>query len=154
MRVFVLACVQPQPQFHVVTSSHVVAPWRWPRYYPEEWLRAVTPAHTHYSVELRHPDGMFLASLDLEPTSFHHACRDLAVLRFEDPVDALATLREFNYSPLKLLADRPGAELSIGDVSVCCLCVCSYVYRSTPSLTRLCWCCDIWLVADRDCVGP
>ena len=61
-----------------------------------------------------------MAALDLEPTSFHHKCRDLAVLRFEDPTDALATLEEFEYRPLGLLADCHGrggsAELQIGEV--------------------------------------
>lgn len=77
---------------------------------------------------------MFLTSVDLAPESFHHAARDLAVLRFEPEElhEALNTLAEFQYRPLELLANccppgatggpfaataAAGAQLNIGDVS-------------------------------------
>ena len=86
----------------MLTSSHVVAPWKWPNYYPEEWLRSVNEKHTYYTVEIRHPDGMFLTSIELAPISYHHSKRDVSVLKFENEDDAINTLAEFDYYPLDL----------------------------------------------------
>ena len=70
--------------FHFVTVSHTVAPWRWPKYYPDEWLQAVNEKHTHYTIELRTDDGVFVSLIDLLPRSYHHLKRDLAVLHIEN----------------------------------------------------------------------
>ena len=105
----------------MLTSSHVVAPWKWSKYYPEDWLRNVNEKHTHYTVELRHTDGMFITSLDLLPTSYHHQHRDVALLKFEEEDDAINTLAEHNYSPLLLNGQD---SLSPDDV-------CSYACHSS-----------------------
>jgi hypothetical protein len=34
-----------RPIVHCVASSHVLAPWRWPQFYPQEWLRHVEQKH-------------------------------------------------------------------------------------------------------------
>ena len=30
-----------RPIVHCVASSHVLAPWKWPQYYPQDWLQQV-----------------------------------------------------------------------------------------------------------------
>ena len=71
-------------KYHVLTASHVVAPWRFPKYYPDEWLQFVNEKHTHYTVELRHDDGVFMTQSELLPAAIHHVNRDMAVLHFEN----------------------------------------------------------------------
>ena len=66
-----------EKSLHVITCSHVVAPWKWPKYYPAEWLQAVNESHTYYTVEVRHSDGVFHTQLDLLPRVYHHPTRDL-----------------------------------------------------------------------------
>ena len=39
-------------KYHVITASHVAAPWRWPKYYPDEWIQFINESHTHYTMEL------------------------------------------------------------------------------------------------------
>ncbi len=41
-----------RPRVHVVASSHVISPWLWPKYYGQDWLRAVTQDHVRYSLEV------------------------------------------------------------------------------------------------------
>ena len=102
----------------MLTSSHVVAPWRWPKYYPEEWLRSVNEKHTYYTVEIRHPDGMFLTTIELAPVSYHHAKRDVAILKFENEDDAINILAECNYFPYELNTKH---TLSSNTVSLSCI---------------------------------
>lgn len=79
----------PFPKVHLLTASHVVAPWKWPKYYPEEWLQHVCEKHTTYTAEVRHSDGVFATQSDLKPVSYHHPTRDLAVLHFENELEVL-----------------------------------------------------------------
>ena len=71
-------------KYHVLTASHVVAPWRFPKYYPDEWLQFVNEKHTHYTVELRHDDGVFMTQSELLPAAIHHVNRDMATLHFDN----------------------------------------------------------------------
>jgi hypothetical protein len=41
-----------RPKVHVVASSHVLSPWRWPQYYGQEWLKEVNEEHVRYSLEV------------------------------------------------------------------------------------------------------
>ena len=91
-----------EKSFHVVTCSHVVAPWKWPNYYPAEWLQAVNESHTYYTVELRQNDGVFQTQLDLLPRAYHHPNRDLAVLHFEDEKSSLDFLSALSVDALTL----------------------------------------------------
>lgn len=75
-------------KYHVVTSSHVVAPWRWPKYYQMDWLENVTEANMQYSAELRHTDASFLNHVTLSPISYHHPTRDVAVLHIDGGEEA------------------------------------------------------------------
>ena len=67
-------------KYHVVTVSHCVAPWRWPKYYPDAWVQVVNEKHTHYTFEIRSNDGVFMTQVECLPRSYHHKTRDLAVL--------------------------------------------------------------------------
>ena len=91
-----------EKSFHLVTCSHVVAPWKWPNYYPAEWLRAVNETHTYYTVELRDGDGVFNVQLDLLPRVYHHPNRDLAVLHIEDEESSIETLSALQFDGLLL----------------------------------------------------
>lgn len=93
----------PAPKVHLVTASHVVAPWRWPKYYPEEWLQQVCEKHALYTAELRHADGTFATQSELKPISYHHATRDLAALHFENEDEVLELLDEVGVDVLQLL---------------------------------------------------
>jgi hypothetical protein len=95
-------------KFHVLTASHVVAPWRWPKHYPDEWLQHVNETHTHYTLELRHPDGTFITQAELLPQSYHHPTRDLSVLHLEDEENTLELLKSLDYFPLPITpSDTP-----------------------------------------------
>jgi hypothetical protein len=74
--------------FHLVTCSHIVAPWKWRNYYPQDWVQAVNQSHTYYTAELRHEDGVFATQIELLPRTFHHRKRDLAILHIEDEQSA------------------------------------------------------------------
>jgi len=103
------------PRVHVLTASHVVAPWRWPKYYPEDWLQQVNERHTAYTLELRHDDGVFATQNELRPVSYHHAKRDLAVLHLEDEEDALEVMNELGVDVLTLTPPGDDMVLREGD---------------------------------------
>ena len=68
----------------VVASAHVLAPWRFPNYFPEEWVKSVGPEHTRYFLERRSAAGVVEACTEAcAPVC--HADRDAAVLT---PIDA------------------------------------------------------------------
>ena len=99
-----------EKSLHVITCSHVVAPWKWPKYYPAEWLQAVNESHTYYTVEVRHSDGVFHTQLDLLPRVYHHPTRDLAVLHFEDEQSSSENLSALNFNGLSLVEDSEHNE--------------------------------------------
>lgn len=79
---------------HVIASSHVVAPWKWPKYYPLEWIQSINEHFCHYSVETRDRKGIFVSQHDLHPCVYHHPSRDLAVLHLDNEEKTLETLKE------------------------------------------------------------
>lgn len=79
---------------HLLTASHVIAPWRFPKYYPDEWLQYVNEKHTSYTIEVWHEDGKSMTKSELIPSSFHHTTRDLAVLHFKEEATALKLFDE------------------------------------------------------------
>lgn len=105
-----------------------MAPWRFPKYYPDEWLRHVNESHTFYTVEIRHTDGMFLCVLDLDAAAYHHKSRDMAILHLENEQESMDTLKNFEFQPLTLA--NANDELQANDVrirslfndSVCTVC--------------------------------
>ncbi len=80
------------PRFHVVTCSHALAPWKWPKLYPDEFLTCVNEKHTHYTIEIRQENGDYLTQTELAPRVFHHPTRDLAVMHIDLENEALENL--------------------------------------------------------------
>ena len=70
----------------VVASAHVLAPWRFPNYFPEEWVKSVGPEHTRYFLERRSAAGVVEACTEASSPVCHDQ-RDAAVLT---PIDATA----------------------------------------------------------------
>ena len=114
-----------RPRVHVVASSHVLAPWRWPKYYGQDWLRVVTPEHVRYSLEVwgRSPpaaaaaddggalahDGKLpgsyapVAQFALNPYPIHHPeGMDVAVIHLKEEEEALKRLGKLGVRPLHL----------------------------------------------------
>ena len=104
------------PSHHIVTSSHVVSPWKWPRYYPEEWLQFVTEEHTHYTLEIRDDTGVFISQVECNPVTYHHANKDLAVLHLADEQENLSLLEDIGYEHIDLLAPRKSKGLAVQGV--------------------------------------
>lgn len=89
---FLVKSKNDKNRFHLLTASHAVAPWLYPKYYPDEWLQFVNHTHTHYSIEFRSEDGTFITQTEMTPATYHHSTRDLAVLHPESNLDFLKTL--------------------------------------------------------------
>jgi hypothetical protein len=79
-------------KYHLLTVGHAVAPWRWPKHYPDEWLQQVNETHTIYTMEMRHADGLFLSQSILDSDVYHHPTRDFSVLHIEDEDSVFETL--------------------------------------------------------------
>lgn len=105
-----------KPNFHVLTASHVVAPWRWPKLFPEEYLRHVNEKHTHYTVEMRYPDGLMFCQGDMHPRVFHHGHRDMASLYIGPETEIVEHYSENGLEiGLDLLSDKsPKYPLQVG----------------------------------------
>lgn len=93
---FLVKAINPsfKHKFHVLTVSHAVAPWKWPKYYPEEWLQQVNEKHTHYTIEMRHDQGEFCSQTELIPQAFHHNSRDFTVMHIENESKVMEELSE------------------------------------------------------------
>lgn len=99
-----------RPLAHVVTSSHVLAPWLWKNYYPQPWLSIVTQEHVRYSIDVydnnqdnttrkREP----LATFALNPYPIHHPTEiDLAVLHLKQEESALDHMKSLGVQMLYL----------------------------------------------------
>jgi len=96
---------------HVVTACHVVAPWKFRKYYPDEWLQLLNEKNTHYTLEIRNEDGTFMTQSDCLPRFYMHPSRDLAVLHLEDEVSTMEVLLKIGMTVHEIDA----RELSKGD---------------------------------------
>lgn len=86
------------PGYHILTSSHNLAPWRFRNYYPEPFLEYVNEGHIHYTVELRNANGESIISVDILPNSFHHPTRDIGMVHFdEDEAEALSMFKTLKF---------------------------------------------------------
>lgn len=107
---------QEQQQLALLTSSHIVAPWRWPQYYPQDWVRQVTNDHTRYTLELRElPHWNVIAQFELDSALFLHDTRDVAALRFQDQAEALTGMAaiDVRLATTKFSAEPLGSEDSV-----------------------------------------
>ena len=93
-----------------------MSPWKWPRYYPEEWLQFVTEEHLHYTLEIRDDTGVFISQVGVNPVTYHHANKDLAVLHLADEQENLSLLEDIGYEHIDLLAPRKSKDLAVQGV--------------------------------------
>ena len=72
----------PAVGFHpVVTSLHVVRPFLFPRYYPEEWLQFIRPENIELTLEFRNNDsGKLEQEFKMLPQIVAHPTRDVALM--------------------------------------------------------------------------
>ena len=94
-----------RPNVHVVCSSHVVAPYLWKDYYPQEWLSQVRREHCTYSLEVYDPEKPQepQAKLELKSDPYHHPeGRDLALLHFREEKESLKLLKSLGVDILYL----------------------------------------------------
>ena len=72
----------PQQSLLFLTSAHVVQPWAWRAYYPQEWIDFVKPTHAKYTIDIRETQsGKMIASYELDKESIIvHPSRDVAAL--------------------------------------------------------------------------
>ena len=81
-------------QLFFLTSAHVVQPWQWPHYYPQDWISYVKPEHCMYTLETRDDaSGEVLQTYQLRVDSLlAHPSRDVAKLSLLEPSDELQLL--------------------------------------------------------------
>lgn len=109
-------------KYHVITASHVVAPWRWKQFYSDDFLGFVSQKNTHYTAELRNEDGTLLTQVECIPRAYHHPKRDLAVLHLFNEQQAFSLLAQLGLNEVSL-APRPDKN----SVSMCI--IYTYVYH-------------------------
>mmetsp|Transcript_9445 Transcript_9445/g.20447 ORF Transcript_9445/g.20447 Transcript_9445/m.20447 type:complete len:484 (+) Transcript_9445:111-1562(+) len=95
-----------RPMVHCVCSSHVLAPYLWKDYYPQDWLNKVRQEHCAYSLEVfdNDPETMETVSLGkfaLNPYPIHHPeGKDIALIHLKQEEQTL-----------KMLTDDLGVEI-------------------------------------------
>lgn len=85
-----------RPQVHVVCSSHVVAPFLWKDYYPQDWLSHVRQEHCSYALEVFDPEQpeKALVKVPLNSEPFHNPeGRDISLIHFREEQSSLDILR-------------------------------------------------------------
>mmetsp|Transcript_30428 Transcript_30428/g.63803 ORF Transcript_30428/g.63803 Transcript_30428/m.63803 type:complete len:402 (-) Transcript_30428:3008-4213(-) len=95
-----------RPMVHCVCSSHVLSPYLWKDYYPQDWLNKVRQEHCAYSLEVfdNDPETMKTVSLGkfaLNPYPIHHPeGKDIALIHLKQEEETL-----------KMLTDDLGVEI-------------------------------------------
>jgi len=98
-----------RPVVHCVAASHVLAPWLWKNYYPQDWLTQVNPEHCAYSLEVFDPQKPLepLAKFALNPYPIHDPTgRDLAVVHLKEEQTALKHMKDLGVEVLYLRDDN------------------------------------------------
>jgi len=91
-----------RPDVHVVASSHVLSPFLWKEYYPQDWLSKVRKEHCRYSLEV-FDEGNSVAEFALEGEPMHHPeGRDVALAHFKDEDVILPKLKDLGIDILHL----------------------------------------------------
>jgi len=89
-----------RPMVHCVCSSHVLSPYLWKDYYPQDWLNKVRQEHCAYSLEVfdNDPETMETVSLGkfaLNPYPIHHPeGKDIALIHLKQEEETLKILTE------------------------------------------------------------
>jgi hypothetical protein len=78
---FLLQPVHINENLRFLTSAHVVSPWAWRRYYPQDWIGFVKHEHCRYTIDVRDEDGNIVAQYECDHSSLQcHASRDVAAI--------------------------------------------------------------------------
>lgn len=94
-----------RPITHVIASSHVISPWRWPQYYNQEWIQHVKPEHCSYTLDVFSPSkpNESLAKFALNPYPIHHPGNlDLSIIHLKDEEAALRHMKSLGVRMLQL----------------------------------------------------
>ena len=92
---------------HVVASSHVLSPFLWKEYYPQEWLTHVRKEHCKFKLEVFDAPGSCLAEFALDGEPFHHPeGRDVALAHLHNEHEILPNLRSLGVEFLRLRDDQ------------------------------------------------
>lgn len=99
------------PGYHVLTTSHNLAPWRFPKYYPDKFLEYVNESHIHYTLEVRNSQGESVSSIDILPNSFHHLHRDIGIVHFDkDESKALSVFKTLMFQKVDIENYKVGVD--------------------------------------------
>jgi len=85
-----------RPTVHFVCSSHVLAPFLWKDYYPQDWLSKVKQEHCAYSLEVYDTEssGEALGKFALNPYPIHHPeGRDIAFIHLQQEEESLKIMK-------------------------------------------------------------
>jgi hypothetical protein len=103
-----------RPIVHCVAASHVLAPWMWKDYYPQDWLSSVRQEHCSYSLEVfdpEKPNSEALAKFALHPYAIHHPeALDLAIIHLKEEETVLRHLEGLGVEVLHLRDDDKNFE--------------------------------------------
>ncbi|KAG7365375.1 hypothetical protein IV203_038578 [Nitzschia inconspicua] len=93
-----------RPMVHCVCSSHVLAPFLWTKYYPQEWLTKVRQEHCIYTLEVfdeENPEKGALGKFALNPYPIHHPeGRDVALIHLKDEEANLRLMQDLGVEVL------------------------------------------------------
>jgi len=95
-----------RPLVHCVCSSHVLSPYLWKDYYPQDWLNKVRQEHCAYSLEVFDIDPITINTVSLgkfalNPYPIHHPeGKDIALIHLKQEEEVL-----------KILTDDLGVEI-------------------------------------------
>lgn len=95
-----------RPLVHCVAASHVLAPWMWKDYYPQDWLSQVRQEHCSYTLEIYDPDkpnAEALAKFALNPYAIHHPNEmDLAIIHLQQEETTLRHMKDLGVEVMHL----------------------------------------------------
>lgn len=83
-------------QYHIITCRHNIAPWIYPKYYPDDFLRSVDEKNVCHTIETRGLDGQWITMNLLYPIIYHHLELDIAVLHLIDEDKSIESLLKAN----------------------------------------------------------
>jgi len=106
-----------RPMVHVVGASHVLAPWLWPDYYPQPWLKSIEQKHCAYTLEVYNTaannngdntaTAEAVAKFALNPYALHFPKSeiDLAIIHLKDEEASLKIIEDQGVEVLYLRDD-------------------------------------------------
>lgn len=99
-----------RPRVHCFASSHVLAPWLWPKYYTQEWLKDVKQEHCTYTLEV-YDDTTSVAKVALSPFVIHHPNNlDIGIIHLKDEETTLGILKNLNVEIFDMRDEQTNLE--------------------------------------------